>query len=406
MKKVKFKDIDIKRILEKIFSSIGSKLRKIKPVEFGVGAVVIVLSCVVIVPSLVQCVMNRNKAKCSSHMSMMLNMLSDELTDEMKTGETYWHDLIKNGNYQKLISSLNDKTGLSKKYPSANYYIRTGEEKLTIMCKKHKDISNKEIKFSLMKDISVEVAEKPQIGEKIIYLTVSGPDTYYEGDMLDENNSSKMVFVGREVDKVIKNLTVTAVYAGGAREELPRSKYTVTADKLNMKKSGQTNLTIKSNSSSFWDNSAYTQFVIDVVGDNDVAPLIVDGDAKGRFELASWEWNDFVSEALQETGKKSFGASIIRYNGNYYYYPDGLTIVNDNKNNDMFKFALDVDDETKSAYCIEFDTSSVVINDNDSKNIHNGSVKIDNDLVYIWQEENSRELDAGWIRVYCDLKKY
>ena len=34
-----------------------------------------------------------------------------------------------------------------------------------------------------MKDVSVEVAEKPQIGEKIAYLTVSGPDTYYEDDM-------------------------------------------------------------------------------------------------------------------------------------------------------------------------------------------------------------------------------
>ena len=83
------------------------------------------------------------------------------------------------------------------------------------MCKKHKDISDKEIKFALMKDVSVEVAEKPQIGEKIAYLTVSGPDTYYEDDMLDENNPTKMVFIGREVDKVIKNLTVTAVYAGG-----------------------------------------------------------------------------------------------------------------------------------------------------------------------------------------------
>lgn len=410
MKKNNLKKINlqkIKKILENIFSSIGSKFKKIKPVEFGVGAVIIVLSCVVIVPSLVQCVINRNKAKCSVHMSIMLNMLSDELTDEMKTGETYWHDLIQNGNYQKLISSLNEKTGLSKKYPSTNYYIRTGEEKLALMCKKHKDISDKEIKFALMKDVSVEVAEKPQIGEKIAYLTVSGPDTYYEDDMLDENNPTKMVFIGREVDKVIKNLTVTAVYAGGAREELPRSKYTVTADKLNMKKSGQTHLTVKSNSSSLWDNSAYAQFVIDVVGDDDIAPLIVDSGTNGRFELASWEWNDFVTEAAQEDGKKSFGASIIRYNGNYYYYPDGLTIVNDNKNNNnnMFKFALDVDDETKPAYYIQFDTSSVVINDNDSK-IHNGSVKIENDLIYIWQEKSSKELDTGWIRVYCDLKKY
>ena len=71
----------------------------------------------------------------------------------------------------------------------------------------------------------------------------------------------------------------------------------------------------------------------------------------------------------------------------------------------MFKFALDVDDETKPAYYIQFDTSSVVINDNDSK-IHNGSVKIENDLIYICQEKSSKELDTGWIRVYCDLKKY
>ena len=93
-----------------IFSSIGSKFKKIKPVEFGVGAVVIVLSCVVIVPSLVQCVINRNKAKCSVHMSIMLNMLSDELSDEMKNRRKHiGTTLSKNGNYQKLISSLNEK---------------------------------------------------------------------------------------------------------------------------------------------------------------------------------------------------------------------------------------------------------------------------------------------------------
>ena len=81
MKKNNLKKINLQKIKKKlgnIFSSIGSKFKKIKPVEFGVGAVVIVLSCVVIVPSLVQCVINRNKAKCSTHMSIMLNMLSDD----------------------------------------------------------------------------------------------------------------------------------------------------------------------------------------------------------------------------------------------------------------------------------------------------------------------------------------
>ena len=56
MKKNNLKKINLQKIKKKlgnIFSSIGSKFKKIKPVEFGVGAVVIVLSCVVIVPSLV-----------------------------------------------------------------------------------------------------------------------------------------------------------------------------------------------------------------------------------------------------------------------------------------------------------------------------------------------------------------
>ena len=48
MKKNNLKKINLQKIKKKlgnIFSSIGSKFKKIKPVEFGVGAVVIVLSC-------------------------------------------------------------------------------------------------------------------------------------------------------------------------------------------------------------------------------------------------------------------------------------------------------------------------------------------------------------------------
>lgn len=383
---------------------IKNVFKKIKPVEFCTSIIVVALSCVIIVPSVVQCVMNRNKAKCSSHISAMINILSDELEKEMDNGGGTMHELIENGNYQKLIATLNDKTELSDKFPSLNYYVRTGDEKLTIMCKKHKSIVNKTIKFSLMKNVSVKIAEKPQISEQILYLRVSGPDTYFQGDILDTANPKKTVFKGREVDKVFNSLNVTAVYLGGAEEVLPRSKYTVITKKLNMNKSGQTELTVKFNSRSLWDNSAYGKFTIDVVGDNDITPLIIDGDAKGRFELASWEWNDFVTEASLEDGGKIFGASIIRYNGNYYYYPDGLRIENDNSNNDMFKFALDTDSDNP-AYFIEFDLSSVVLNENDKK-IHNGSIKIENDFVYIWQEQDSKELKKGWIRVYCDLTKY
>ncbi|MCD8180187.1 MAG: hypothetical protein LUF26_01725 [Firmicutes bacterium] len=379
---------------------------KIKPAEITVVIAVITLAALIIVPSLVQCVTNRDKAKCESHMNNMVSILSTVLAEETESGSTYWHDLIANGNYQKLISSLNDRTGEGDKFSPSDYYIQTGEEKLMLYSKKHRDISAKEIKFSLMQDVSVEIGETRSIGEKIAYLMVSGPDTYYQNQSLDGDHPSKMIFRGTEVDKVITNLKVTAVYVGGASAELGSSEYTIIADELDMSEAGQTRLFVKVNSNSLWDGSAYASFIIDVIGSEEMGPLVVDGGINGKFELASWDWNDFVEEASQEDGGKDFGASIVRYNGDYYYYPDGMRITNSNKNINPLDFALDRDDNSESAYYIKFDPSSVIMNDDDEKEIHNGSVKVENDLIYIWQDVPSKESDAGWIRVYCDLKKY
>lgn len=393
----KLKSIDIKKLVEKI------KKIRINPVELSAVAIVLVLSCIVIVPSLVQCVINKNRSDCSKHMYVMLSILSDELEKEQTQNGSYWHDTIKNGNYQKLIMSLNDKSK-NNKFPASDYYIQTGDETLSLMCKKHKDMSEHSIRFSKMRNVSVEVAEKPLISGQIAYLAVNGPDTYYQGDILDIQNPKKMVFIGREVDKAIQNLKVYAVYAGGVREEIPRERYTITTDKLDMNKSGQTHLIIKYNSTSFWDNSAYVPFVIDVIGNDDLAPLIIDGGTSGKFELASWDWFDYVAEAAAEPEGKVFGASIVRYNGQYYYFPEGMQIINSNKNNAPSKYALDTSDPKKPAYSIEFDRRSVIANDSDS--IHEGSVKIENDLVYIWNDTPLTEVGSGWIRVYCELRKY
>ena len=398
------KKIDFRQIISKIKNI---KIPKITPVEIGTVIAVLVLSGLVIVPSLVQCVANNHRSKCYTHMAYMINSLSEMLADEEKTGETYFHDLIKNGNYQKLISSVNDKVGGGGQFPASDYYIIPGDENLTLMCKEHLSITDKALKFSLLNEVNnVEIAPKPQIGEKILYLTVSGPDTYYENDVLDTFDSSRMVFRGREVDRVINNLTVTAVYAGGAREELDRSSYTISAKKLDMTKSGQTRLWIKYNSKSLWDNSVCGLFTIDVIGNDDVAPLIIDSGLNGKFELAAWDWSAYVEEASAQNGGKEFGASIVRYNGAYYYYPDGFRIKNDNKNSSPFKHALDTDDADEAAYNIRFDYESAVPADTDESELHAGNVKVENELIYIWQEQPSKELGEGWIRVYCDLNKY
>ncbi len=388
-----------------VLKAIRFKKIKISIVDASVILIVLVLAGIVIVPSLSQCINNRKETVCEYHINTMLAILSEELTAEEEQGGTYWHDLIKNGNYQKLIASLHDKTGLNKFSP-ADYYIQTGEEDITLFCKEHKRITDCSIRFSKLQNVNVEVAAKPMLSRQIAYLTVSGPDTYYQGDSLDSENPEKMIFIGREADRAIQNLKVTAVYVGGTHKELERGSYTITTDILNMSKSGQTHLIIKSHSDSVWDNSAYVPFVIDVIGVEDVAPLIVNGGVSGKFELASWEWRSYVEEASQNADGKDFDASIIYYDGHYYYYPDGLHITNSNKNDTPFKYALNIDDNTKAAYYIKFDTKSVILNESDTKNPRNGSLKVENDLVYIWQENASKELDKGWIRVYCELKKY
>lgn len=408
MENLKFCIIRIKNI---IFSSIKTAWNKlfslrVKPADALVAAAVLFLSCLVIVPSIFQCAENRAKAACENHMYRMLGIIAEELEDEAKNGGTYWQDLIVNGNYQKLLSAVNNKTRESQKYPSSDYYIRGGGDKISIICKKHKDISEKELRLSSMQNVHVSVAEKPMIAEKIVYLSVSGPDTYYQNDSFDLSHPDKMKFTGSEVDDIIQNLRVSAVYAGGVREELPRSRYTITTASLDMSKAGQTRLIIKSSPTSVWDNSAYVPFIIDVIGKDDIAPLIVDGGINGRYELAQWEWSDFVEEAFTMGEGEVFGASIIRYGGKYYYYPDGLHIINSKDNTDPFTYALDTDDEKKSAYHIEFDTDSVILNSSDEKKIHNGSLKVENGLIYIWQDKPSKELPEGWIRVYCEVNKY
>lgn len=393
----KLKAIDIKKA--------AAKLKQIlcHPVELSAIAIVLVLSGIIIVPSLVKCAINKNTANCSYHINVMLGVLSDELEKEQAGGGIYWHDMIKNGNYQKLVMSLSDKVK-DKKFPPSDYYIQTGNETLSIMCKKHNDMSEHSIRFSTMRNVSVEIAETPQISGDVVYLSVKGPDTYYQGEALDSQNPKKMVFTGMEVDKAIQNLKVYAIYAGGVSEELSREQYTITANRIDMNKPGQTHLIVKYNSNSLWDSGAYTPFVIDVIGDDDIAPLIIDGGTAGKFELSSWDWTDYVAEAAQEAEGKVFGASIVRYNGQYYYFPEGMRIMNSNRNNSPHKYALDTVDPTKPAYSIAFDRSSVITNSNDS--IHKGSVKIENDLVFIWNDTPLREVGNEWIRVYCELRKY
>lgn len=396
---------ELKEKIKKTALSIRNRLKKIKTADIAVVIGVTALCGIIIIPSIIQCGENRAKSECLKHMYRMIGVLSDELENEAETGGTYWQSMITNGNYRKLLTALNKNTIDNSKHPDSDYYIRLTEDRLEIICKKHRDIFARELILSSIENVNIDLSERPVTGDDIIYITVSGPDTYYRGEMLDASNPEKMVFTGDEVDDALQNLTVNAVYSGGYIAALDKSQYTITADELDMTQSGSAKLIIKTNSNSIWDSSTYSSFVIDVIGEDEIAPLIVDAGINGKYELAAWDWKDFVEEASLENGGKTFGASIIRVGDKYYYYPDGLRIINDKPNTTPFEYAYDTDNDNP-AYCIMFDTDSVILNSSDGDKIHNGSLRAENDRVYIWQDNDSKELKRGWIIVYCETRKY
>ncbi|MCC8169986.1 MAG: hypothetical protein LIO59_06460 [Oscillospiraceae bacterium] len=133
--------------------------------------------------------------------------------------------------------------------------------------------------------------------------------------------------------------------------------------------------------------------------------LILDAGVAGKYCLAAWPWQDFVEEAKASTESDTvFDASIMLYDGIYYYYPDGFRIRKDAQNTNPFKYAEDLFDSKEGAYCIPFDTNSVSTS-RFSQNNHEGSLMVEEDGIFIWQTQPSRELSKGWIKVYCQYKK-
>lgn len=141
---------------------------------------------------------------------------------------------------------------------------------------------------------------------------------------------------------------------------------------------------------------------IQLLGDD---AMIINAGISGKYCLAAWKWEDYVEEAKNaEEDDKVFGASIILYDGAYYYYPDGFRIRKNALNTHPFKYAEDLENRREGAYCIPFDTASVSVG-RFSQNNHDGSIMIEDEEIFIWQSQPSRELGKGWIKVYCEYKK-
>lgn len=243
-------------------------IKKIKWADIVVSVFVLIFILIMVMPAVIKCIANKGKIECENHIYKMMHILSDGLLEEEESEDTYWHDLIEGGNYSKVLKSLHEKTADKANHAASDYYIEAGDNQLTIRCKKHTDMSDKTIKFSLMHNVNIKMSGNVQDMRQVRSISVSGQDTYYVGTSLDNNDPAKMVFKGREIDKVIDNLCVTAVYTDGTEEELPPGRYTVMAEELNMNKIGQTSLSISADVNFMWSSSKSASFTVNVISRN------------------------------------------------------------------------------------------------------------------------------------------
>lgn len=131
--------------------------------------------------------------------------------------------------------------------------------------------------------------------------------------------------------------------------------------------------------------------------------FIVDAGADGRYCVSAWDWQDYVRDAAAEDGK-TYGASVVYYDGVYYYYPDGFRVQNYSENTNPFSYAVDTENEYRTAYCITVDVSATV-SGRFSVDSREGSLMVENGSVYIRQTRPSKKAGKGWIQIECETKK-
>ena len=381
-----------------IFKSAGGFIKRNKA---GIAAIALVAATagIIIIPPIVRCAHNNDEMHCLDYVYELNNSLGKALADEAEEGGDYIQRMIEEGNFDAVINRIFTITPGSDNFDASDYYFTRSDDKVEIRCHKHEKIMGFVTKLSTIPNITGDFGDFAA-EEKIVLLTVQGQNKYKVNDIFD---ASKKVFRGDEINNLINNLTVTAHYIDGSSKTLERGDYTITCGVLDTGTVGRNMLMIRTRSKSVWNNTAYAWFTLNIIDENDVGPFIIEVPNVGKYELAAWEWKDFVAEA-EEIGGETFGASIVIWEGKYYYYPDGLIIETDKPNTEPFLYALDTDGSGQAAYYIEFDTDSIIT---DKKNApHNGSVRAEDDFIYIWQAKSSKELPSGWIRVYCDLQKY
>ncbi len=370
-------------------------VKKIPWTEICVAVVIAVLTGFIISKSFGAVVENGEKKACKKQMERIMQKIETKI--ESGGEKEFWNDLINTGTSESILTAAKQAIG-DDKLEISDYVIRRGEKNLTISCVKHKKLKD----TIDAPEYKRNAAEEGGMVKRVERLYVSGPAEYRLNEPLDDENPYKTEFRnGDDLKRIFSGVSVSVAYSDGERRRLTRDEYSMITGGINIAEPGENSIIVSYNNPGEWGGEQNAVYNFSVTKNG--GKLMIDGGDDGKYVIASWKWQDYVDEAA-EVKEKSFDASIVEYEDEFYYYPDGFKVISPRKNQNPLKSALDIENDSQPAYCIKMNTSSV-IRDRDKETPENGSLMIEEDLIYIWQTQPSREADAGWLRVYGETAK-
>lgn len=375
--------------------------------EIAVCTIALAILLTILIPTISVCMENGSQNRCRRRLQIITSALDAAVNDQENAGQ--WAELIDSKSSRRLLDTLKLTMDAddANEIDSSLYYIMVGNGELLVRCTEHSDIDDYSV--TLPAGFSAE-ASIPETGEFIDRLHITGVRTYMLGEAINPDDPGQMQFSqSDDLKKLFPDLTVTAVYVGGGEKQLSPDEYTLFTDGFDMNVPGTKTIKVAYDTNKTWHRIVYADFTFEVLEQAQCPPLEIDFGDKGVYTLAAWDWTDFVAEASQsEGGAKDFDASIVYFEGSYYYYPDGFNIDSRRDNSNPETSAADTDDFSSPAYRIEFKTDVIIASKEDEeemKKVENGALMLEEEQAYIWQTEPSKELGTGWIRVYCEMKK-
>ena len=375
--------------------------------EVSVCAVISAILLTILIPTISKCLENGDEKKCRRNLNQISSALDKAISNEGNSKK--WIELLSKNNSVQTINALKLTMPAAKanKIDASDYYIKLSNGEFQIRCLEHPKIDDYSVKQPQNFKIAIQQSNKDEL---VDYIKINGIRTYFQNYSINLKNPEQMKFTSKDnLKEIFSDLEVSAIHLGKTITNISKDSYTITTNGFDMSKPGKKVITIKYVSDKAWNNVEYATFTFNVMEKKSATPLTVNFGEKGTYDLAAWDWTDYIVEASQENGKaKNFDASIVYFDDKYYYYPDGFRIDTRNNNLSPMTAARDIDDNDLPAYNIEINPKNIINSKedkNEMKKAKNGALMLEENLAYIWQTEPSKELDSGWIRIFCEMKK-